>query len=192
MSTTPNPFMDHAAPILAGEPSITDSDRESLWDAFHSKSSEELVQHLAPLAVPDDLKRKLFDAKRASMPVAPPVDKVTEAVQRVAALDPKVLDVAESHPNILKAFTTAAATPEKPAQEAAGGASAAPKDNTAATAKKPAPLAQPPRADGQSHMPPIPEGHHRILASDGGIHDIPAENIEQARAIDPNMHVLNP
>ena len=192
MSSPTSPFMDHAAPILAGEPSITDQQRSDLWDAFHSKNSDELVQHLSTLAVPDDLKHRLWVAKQASLPAVEPVDKVTAAISKMVALPPDVLDKAEQHPNVLKAITTAAATPEKPAQEAAGGASAAPKGNTAAAAKKPAPLAQPPRADGQPHMPPIPEGHHRILASDGGIHDIPAENIEQARAIDPNLHVLNP
>ena len=192
MSTTPNPFMDHAAPVLAGEPTINDQQKSELWDAFHSKSPDELIQHLTPLSVPDEFKKRLLDAKHASMPVKPPVDKVTEAVQRVAALDPKVLDVAESHPNILKAFTTAAITPEKPAAAVGDATSASGKGTkTPEEPKTPAaPLA--PRADGQPHFPSIPDGHHRVLSSNGGVYDIPQENIEAARATDPNMHILNP
>jgi hypothetical protein len=41
-------------------------------------------------------------------------------------------------------------------------------------------------------LPPIPEGHYRLRTSDGAIHDIPAENIGRARAIDPLLIVLNP
>lgn len=189
MSTPSSPFQDHAAPILAGDPTINDQQRSDLWDAFHTKSPEELTQHLASLAVPDDLKHKLFQAKQASMPATPPVDKVTDAIHRMTALDPKVLDVAESHPNVLKAFQAAATAPEKPAQEAAGTTPAAGKGSKTPKAPK---APQPPRADGQPHFPAIPDGHNRILASDGGVHDIPVDKIDQARAIDPNLHVLNP
>ena len=181
--------MDHAAPILQAEPSITDQQRSDLWDAFHTKNADELIQHLAPLVIPDDLKHKLFQAKQASMPVAPPVDKVTDVIQRMTKLDPQALETAEAHPNVLKAFTAAATTPEKPAQGAASEASAAPKGpKTPAASKAP----QPPRADGQPHFPAIPDGHHRVLASNGGVYDIPQANIDQARAADPNLHVLNP
>lgn len=184
-----NPFMDHAAPVLASEPAITDQQKSDLWDAFHSKSPEELIQHLTPLAVPDDLKKRLIDAKRASVPTSAPVDKITDAVNKIAHLDPQVRQTAEASPNLLKAFTAAATTPEKPAQEAASTTSAAPKGPKTPAASK---ALQPPRADGQPHFPAIPDGHKRVLASDGGVHDIPEENIEKARVIDPNLHVLNP
>ena len=49
-----------------------------------------------------------------------------------------------------------------------------------------------PRADGKPHLPPIKPSHFRIMASDGGLHDIPKANIERARSIDPLLHVLNP
>jgi hypothetical protein len=192
MASTPSPFMDHAAPVLAGEPTINDDQRADLWDAFHTKSPEELVQHLQPLAVPDDFKKKLYDAKQQSMPVAGPVDKVTAAMKQLAQLDPNVLATAEAHPNVLKAMTSAATAPEKGAGEAAGASKGSAKGNAPAEGKSPAPLAQSPRPDGLEHLPPIPDGHHRVLASDGGIHDIPAENIEHAREIDPRLHVLNP
>ena len=41
-------------------------------------------------------------------------------------------------------------------------------------------------------MDPIPEGHIRLRASDGTLHDIPAENIGLVRKIDPLLIVLNP
>lgn len=193
MSTPSSPFMDHAAPVLAGDPALTDEHRANLWDAFHtSKDPNELVQKLAPLAIPDDTKHRLFQAKQASMPAVPPVDKVTAAITRMTSIDPKTLELAESHPNVLKVMTAAATTPEKEAGVDSGASSSKSKGSTSSASKTPSPLAQPPRLDGQQHLPPIPDGHHRILATDGGIHDIPAENLEKARAIDPNMHVLNP
>lgn len=41
-------------------------------------------------------------------------------------------------------------------------------------------------------IPPIPEGCYRLRTSDGAIHDVPVENIELARAIDPDLVILNP
>lgn len=189
MSTSPSPFADPASPILENEPSISDSQRADLHDAFYSKSPDELIQHLAPLAIPDDLKNKLHQAKQATMPVAGPIDKVTAAVQRIAQLDPQTRQIAESSPNLLKAFTAAATTEAKAPAEPAGASSPAGKGKTAPAAEKPA---LSPRQDGQPHFPPIPDSHHRVLSSNGGVYDIPAENVEAARAADPNMHILNP
>jgi len=189
MASSTSPFMDHAAPILSAEPSITDDQRADLWDAFHTKNADELIQHLAPLAIPDDLKHKLWQAKQASLPIPSPTDKVTDAVQKIANLDPQARKIAESHPNLLKVFTTAATTPEKEATAALGGPSAVSKGKKAPAVSK-VPLA--PRLDGQPHFPEIPEGHHRVLTAGGGVWDIPQEHIEEARALDPSLHVLNP
>lgn len=41
-------------------------------------------------------------------------------------------------------------------------------------------------------VPPILDGHYRVRTSDGGLHDIPAENIDLARKIDPDLVILNP
>jgi hypothetical protein len=131
-----SPFIDHAAPILAAEPAITDHQRADLWDAFHTKNADELTQHLAPLAVPDDLKHKLWTAKQSLAPALPPVDKVTAAMQRMVTLDPKVLETAEAHPNVLKVLTTAATTPEKEPAAASSEASSAGKGKTAPKAPK--------------------------------------------------------
>jgi hypothetical protein len=53
-------------------------------------------------------------------------------------------------------------------------------------------VAEDARAVVHGGLPPIPDGHHRVLASDGSIHDIPAKNIELAVQIDPQLKVLNP
>jgi hypothetical protein len=191
MSTTPSPFQDHAAPILAGDPSLSDQQRSDLWDAFHTKNSAELVQHLTPLAIPDDTKHKLFQAKQLASPPAKvePVDKVSAAINKMVALPPEVLDKAEQHPQVLKAFTTAATTPEPEPPAAAGATSAEGKGKKTPEAEK-TPLA--PRGDGQAHFPPIPDGHKRVLHPNGGVYDVPEENLANAQASEPNLHILNP
>ena len=184
------PFVDPAAPILAGDPALSDENRASLWDVFHStKDHNELVQKLATIAAPEDTKQRLVKAKQQMSPAPAPVEKATAALQKLTEIDPKVLDLAESHPTIAKAFIAAAT---KEAGEGAGASSAAAKGKTQDGAKKLPPLQQMPRPDGLEHFPPIPDGHYRVLASDGGVHDIPAEHIEDARATDPRLHVLNP
>lgn len=192
MSTTPLPVTDEAQPILAGDSTLSDESRGELWDAFHSKSPEELAQHLQSLAVPDDTKRKLVDAKQRSTVAVSPVSKVTAAISQLAKMPPDVLDLAETHPNVLKSFTAAATTPEKEPTAAPGASAGASKGKQASQSTEAAPLAQPPRPDGLPHLPPIPQGHRRVLASDGNIHDIPEERVEDARKLDPLMHVLNP
>ena len=196
MSSTPSPFTDEVSPILRGEPTIDDNQRADLFDIFHnSKDPAELVEHLAPLAVPDDLKTQLLDKKKKLVPPVMPIDKVTDVINRMKAIDPAALETAEAHPNVLKALTTAATTPDKTAPVAAGGASAPAGGKPASGASK-APAdptaAFPARPDGLTHLPPIPAGHKRILASDSGIHDIPEDNIQKAFEIDPRLHVLNP
>jgi hypothetical protein len=182
--------MDHASPILSAEPTINDQQRADLWDVFNqSKDAGELAQKLAPVLVPDDLKHKLWTAKNAAAPVAPPLDKVTAAIQKIKTLDPDTLEVAEAHPNVLKALTAAATMPEKEPTAASGESEASGKGKTTSKAPK---APQPPRLDGQPHFPAIPDGHHRVLATNGAIYDVPQENIEQARSLDPNLHVLNP
>lgn len=185
-----SPFLDAAKPILAGEPTINDDQRAELWDTFHNtKDATELAAKLAPLAIPDDTKQQLYSAKQRMAAPPEPVDRATKALNSIANLDPKVLEMAEKYPTVAKTLISVA---EKSAEKAQDEGKVAGKGKTQPAAAKAAPLAQPPRPDGTEHLPPIPNGHHRVLASDGGLHDIPAENIEQARAIDPTLHVLNP
>ncbi len=197
MSTTPSPFTDLAVPILAGDPVLSDEQRADLHDVFHgSKSPSELVQKLMPLAIPDDTKHRLFEAKQQQMVAMPsvggPVDKTVAAIQKMKELDPQTLELAEAHPSVLRALTSAANTAEKAPSGDSGGVSASGKGKKASGAEKPAPLALPARQDGLEHLPPIPDKHRRVLASDGGIHDIPEENVAKAFELDPRLHVLNP
>jgi len=190
MSTAPiTPFNDPAKPILEQDPAINDPQREQLWDLFHGARDEnELATHLKDILVPDDTKKRLYQAKQAATPVDP-IAKTAAVMQQMAKIDPQVLELAESHPNVLKTLTAAAGIGAKPAGMPQDGGKAAGKGKTPADTQ---PLAQPPRIDGQPHLPPIPDGHRRILASDSSIHDIPEENVEKARRIDPRLHVLNP
>jgi hypothetical protein len=193
MTMAMQPFVDPAHPILAGDPTLDQDTRASLWDIFHgSKDSNDLAQKLQALAVPDDTKQRLFDAKKqATLPVEP-VDQTIAAMEKLKQIDPAVLELAETHPNALKALTGAAQAGAKAAAEPAGAGKPAGKGKAATAGAKLPPLAQPPRVDGLEHFPVIPEGHRRVMASDGGIHDIPEENLDKAREIDPRLHVLNP
>jgi hypothetical protein len=177
-------FVDPAQPILAGAPSITDEDRANLWDVFHnSKDHNELVRHLTPAAIPDSLKAQLYEAKKKNAPVVEPLDKVTEAVRRVSQIDPKVLDLAESHPNVLKALTGAATTAAKEAGSTAGASKSAGKGKASKNEAE-APAVTP-------DVPPTPSGHALVKTHDGGLHHIPHQNIEKAKAIDPQLTVLH-
>lgn len=191
---TSNQFSDPAVPILAGEPTLDDNARADLHDAFYNKNADQLAQHLQALPLPDDFKKRFHDAKKQTEPIPDPVEKVVSVAQRIADLDPQVRQVAEASPNLLKAMTSAALTPDKDATAPTSAAPATTQGKSSASGKKtktPA-LALPPRADGLQHLPPIADGHKRILASDGGIHDIPDANVEQAFSIDPRLHVMNP
>lgn len=193
MSTMPSPFTDPAAEILRGEPALpNDEARADLHDAFYNKDSNALAQHLAPMAVPDDFKKRLYDAKKQTEPAPEPLDKVTAAIDRLSQLDPAKLELAESHPQTFKVLAAAATTPDKESAAPAGASPAPAKGKASGKGKTPAPLALPPRVDGLQHLPPIPDGHRRILASDGGIHDLPDDKINDAFSIDPRLHVMNP
>ena len=168
-------LQDPAEPILSGDPALDQDTRGNLWDAFHnSKDPNELSRVLEPYAIPDDTKRRLLAAKQQATPLSASNPAAT-AIDALSSIPQNSLDAAESHPNVLKALIEGMKTPEQ-----AGGETP--------EIKKPALT---PRPDGQKHFKPIPEGHYRILSSDGGIHDIPVANIDIARRIDPLLHVLN-
>ena len=70
MATPASPFVDQAEPILSAEPSITQADKENLWDIFHTtKDASDLADKLAPIVVPDQLKHKLSARSLASFVV---------------------------------------------------------------------------------------------------------------------------
>lgn len=183
MATPTSPFMDHAAPILQGDPALSDEQRADLWDAFQTKSPEELVDHLQPLAIPEDTKHQLWTAKKMAVTPTEPLDKTAAAIQRMTQLDPKTLELAESHPNVLKVLVAAASTPEKGSESPSGASKAAPKGNTPAKGEKPAPPAP--------DVPATPSGHALVQASDGGMYHIPHDNIDKAKSLDPRLTVLH-
>lgn len=178
-----NPYIDAAAPILAGAPELNDDQRADLHDIFHgSKDSEELVQKLQSYKAPDHVKASLFDAKHASMPGQEPVAKTLAAISKVKEIPADVLDLAESHPNVLKALTGAANTPEKEAGKPAGEGKPAGDGKTPAAKKLP---------EMVPDVPATPSGHALVHTSDHRFHHIPVANIDKARQIDPNLTVLH-
>jgi hypothetical protein len=104
-STLAPQFRDHAFPILHGEPTIDDRQRESLWDLFHSsKDATELAAKLHPMALHPDLKEQLLRAKNRPSVELDATDNVVGAIQKMATLDPKILDLAEQHNHVLQAL----------------------------------------------------------------------------------------
>jgi hypothetical protein len=184
-----SPFHDPAEPILRAEPSIDDDSKANLWDTFHSKSTDELVQHLHSLAIPNETKTALWQAKQAMTPkpVSSNIEKVSAAIQKLSQLDPVTLDIAEKHPIVSKAFIDAAVKPPETPKQPVGEAKSAGKGAKAAKpAKGPqeAPTLVP-------DIPATPSGHSLVLASDWGVHHIPTARMDAARKIDPGLKVLH-
>lgn len=103
------PWDDHAHSILAADSSLTDERRADTWDAYHaSRTPQELVRNLSPLEISTETKQKLFEAKSVTAPVLTPAGKVANALKQMSQIDPKVLQAAESHPHVAKAFIDAA------------------------------------------------------------------------------------
>ncbi|MFZ0977889.1 MAG: hypothetical protein WAN23_00685 [Candidatus Acidiferrales bacterium] len=101
-----NPFDDVAAPILTGEPAITDDQRGDLWQHFHeSQSADELATRIAPLNVSIQLKSKLYNAKADYLKPTEPIDKIVAALERLKDVDANALEKAEAHPAVLKQIT---------------------------------------------------------------------------------------
>lgn len=189
----PSPFVDHALNILSGTDAVDDSTKADLYDAFHnSKDSNELAAALQPLAAPDEVKAQLHQAKQLTDSAPSPVAKAAEALTAMSQLDPKILAIAENHPKLASAFISAATKGSEKASEPGAAGQKDKADQKTPEVQKAAKTAPPARPDGLPPLPAIPEGHYRILASDGGIHDVPAEGIEKARQIDPNLHIMNP
>jgi len=95
-------FVDHAMPVLSAASELDDTQRASLWDAFHdSRNPEELARALQTIPVPDQVKHQLYDAKKASMPTADPVEKALAIINRIGTLNPKTLELAKKYPKTL-------------------------------------------------------------------------------------------
>jgi len=101
-----SPVSDHAFRILNGRDGLTQDQRADAWDVYYqSRHSQELAQKLANIDAPEQVKTDLWNAKRQfSDPVPTPMDRVEQALHRMADLDPNVLESMESKPNILKSL----------------------------------------------------------------------------------------
>jgi len=175
---------DLAAPILAGDPALSDEHRADLWDAFHgSKHPDELAQQLQPLAASDETKQQLVAAKKQSMPAIAPVDKISAVMTKMTQMDPQTLALAEAHPNVFKILAAAANPPEKESESASGASKPSPKGNTSKDGNN----AAAPTPD----VPATPPGHALVQGIDGGLHHIPHANLDKARAIDPQLQILH-
>ena|ERR1700676_1816502 len=181
--TDQNQFADPAADVLRAEPTIDDNQRASLHDAFYSKNSAELEQHLQSLDVHPDLKQQLFKAKKALEPAPSPKDKLAVVGSAMTSIDPQTLALMEAHPTVFKTLAAALLPPDKGSESSSGGTAASPKGKGSSKAKKPATIAP--------DVPATPSGHALVQASDGGLHHLPHANVEKARAIDPGLQVLH-
>jgi hypothetical protein len=113
MTDGQTPFVDHAAPILSSDLNLTDDDRASLWDTFaQSKDANELVKNLSGQQydhVSNSTKQSLYDAHvKANASTEQQPDHVMNAVNAIVKLDPKVREIGETHPHLLKALVDAA------------------------------------------------------------------------------------
>lgn len=160
-------------PLLQNAPDLTDVDREALFDAFHgTKSPEELEQALQGTSIPPGIKQQVVSAKaQATAPQAPSSD-TAQALLEMSQLPPEVLEMAESHPKTASAFIAAAS--KRTAEAAKGNEAAGAEGSTL-----------------KPDIPPTPEGHALVQASDGGLHHIPAERVPDAKKIDPTMVILH-
>lgn len=87
---------------------LTDSDREQLWDAYHSSPTlKELTDKLAPMNVPDAVKHAIWQTKLASQPAQSHQDKIVDVLNKMHEFTQtpegkQQLDVAEKHPLVFK------------------------------------------------------------------------------------------
>jgi hypothetical protein len=96
-------FVDHAFPILQGDPALTSAGRADIWDHFHqSGNATELAQRLQNVAMPDDTRAQLISAKSKPSTELDNLDRVVRAIHKLSAMDSKDLEIAESHPRMLQ------------------------------------------------------------------------------------------
>lgn len=101
-------FHDHARDILSATP-IDDETKASLWDEYHSaRHSADLAARLQAVPIDDVLKQRLIAARKLSDPELKPTEKVADVISRIAQMDRRTLQIAETHPNVMRAFADAA------------------------------------------------------------------------------------
>ena len=99
-------FIDHAFPVLYGEPTFgkDDEKRSQLWDLFHSsRDVNELAQQL-PEGLHPDFVRSFLKAKSKPSVQIDKTDMADKILGTMQKISPEALDIAEAHPNILKSL----------------------------------------------------------------------------------------
>lgn len=103
------PYRDPAEAILRGDPSLTDEHRATLWTIFHeAKNPDDLAQRLQWHSASNQTRHLLVQAKGLTAPTPDPVDRIVDALHRVAALPRNVLEMAEMYPVGTKSLIQAA------------------------------------------------------------------------------------
>jgi hypothetical protein len=92
---------DHAYLVLADAPCSRPT-KERAWDEFYAaRNAQELASRLNQIPeLPESVKVALIAARRNIEPSQH--EQVINAIHELSRLDPKILEVAEKHPNLLK------------------------------------------------------------------------------------------
>ena len=99
---------DPAFDILAKHQELANGTKGDLWQHFNdAPHSRDLIKRLIPYDAPISVKDELLAAKQATDPVPTHMDKIVEAIYKLASMNPQARSLAESHPAILKAFLSA-------------------------------------------------------------------------------------
>ncbi len=101
----PRLMSDPAQHILASEPSLSNEQRADIWDDFlTAPHARALSARLAARNLPPQVVDLLLEAKRASEPEPSPTSHIETAIKAMSQLDPKLLELAESHPQLLRHY----------------------------------------------------------------------------------------
>ena len=96
--------IDHAHVVLEHAP-LTQDQKADLWDeVYRAPNADALAHSLESFDLPAHLVAALITAKRL-IDSESRADKTKDAAERMAELDPKTLDLLESHPRMLQHFT---------------------------------------------------------------------------------------
>lgn len=95
--------------ILRNAPSLSDNERAALYDAYHiAPDADSLARHIQQFNAPDDVTDGLVEAKQAESQTSPASSsggtRTADAIRAIADMDPKTLELAESHPHVLNAL----------------------------------------------------------------------------------------
>lgn len=81
--------------------------KSDCWDEFYeATSARNLASRLERYDIPDSVKAALVAARKSLEPTAR--DRIVDAMRQLSQLDPKLLELAEQHPKVLRYLIEAA------------------------------------------------------------------------------------